>query len=398
MKTHLLQQIILVVACTTVIACDNPSYRVEQLVDRYNYVLGTQTIGAKYKFTDAPVLIETASRIRDMGSNIIKIALNPTENDPDMSAWKEASPKILASECPILKSVLDMDFTYIFMWVTTPGVNWVDGMSAEESDREYTAIRELAEYLLTTYKGTHKQFYIGHWEGDWLLLGNYSRTQEKIDNARIDGMTNWYNIRQRAITDARNNINSDVKVYHYLELNRVTPAMLYGYDRIVNRVLPRVNVDYVSYSSYESTSEEVSGADYTELQSYLHRTLNYIDSLLKPNSSIIGRRVFIGEYGYSLPLVANSPEEQARRSVHTIRAALEWGCPFILYWEMYDNEGIDKGFWMINHRNEEQPIYDVHKLFYQHMKEFVRKQILEKGQEPSRDEFQTEALNWLSEY
>src|SRR3989339_1932582 len=47
----------------------------------FNYVIGTQTIGARYKFTDEPVLIETANQILAMGSNIIKFALVPENNE-----------------------------------------------------------------------------------------------------------------------------------------------------------------------------------------------------------------------------------------------------------------------------------------------------------------------------
>ena len=42
-------------------------------VDAFNYVIGTQTIGATYKFTQESVLVETARAILDMGSNILKI-------------------------------------------------------------------------------------------------------------------------------------------------------------------------------------------------------------------------------------------------------------------------------------------------------------------------------------
>jgi hypothetical protein len=44
-------------------------------------------------------------------------------------------------------------------------------------------------------------------------------------------------------------------------------------------------------------------------------------------------------------------------------AAIEWGCPFVLYWELYDNEGTtDKpgGFWLINEKNEKQPLWHTH--------------------------------------
>jgi hypothetical protein len=44
-------------------------------VDRYNYIVGTQTFDPSYQFTDKPRLIETAQAIRDMGSSVIKLRL-----------------------------------------------------------------------------------------------------------------------------------------------------------------------------------------------------------------------------------------------------------------------------------------------------------------------------------
>ncbi len=52
-----------------------------------------------------------------------------------------------------------------------------------------------------------------------------------------------------------------------------------------------------------------------------------------------------------------------------IRAGLEWGCPFILYWQLYNNErdadGTHRGFWMIDDRGGKQPVYEVHRSFYE---------------------------------
>ena len=45
-------------------------------VDRFNYVVGTQTIGASYQFTEQPRLIETAQAIREMGSSVIKFTMD----------------------------------------------------------------------------------------------------------------------------------------------------------------------------------------------------------------------------------------------------------------------------------------------------------------------------------
>jgi hypothetical protein len=44
-------------------------------LDRYNYVLGTQTIGPGYGFTEETRLVETAQVILDMGSNVLKISM-----------------------------------------------------------------------------------------------------------------------------------------------------------------------------------------------------------------------------------------------------------------------------------------------------------------------------------
>ena len=382
-------------ACLLAVSCSDAEKTAEKIADEYNYVIGTQTIGAGYKFTEKPVVVETAERIAEMGSNIIKIALNPVEGDAETASFKNAAPLELAKECPALKTVLDMDFRYVFMWVTVPGVDWSDGMDDAEKRTEYGAIYEFAAYLLDNYRNSGKNFYIGHWEGDWLLLGNYSRTQENIAPERIKGMTDWYNIRQKAVEDARSAVDSDVSVFHYAEVNRVNPAMYHGYDRIVNRILPYIDVDYVSYSSYESTSEEVSGADYAELRDYLFKSLDYIESRMKPKTGIGGKRVFLGEFGYSLPEVGRSAEEQSERAFNTIRAAVEWGCPFALYWEMYDNEGPDKGFWMIDNDNVKQPLYHAYEAFYRHMREVVYSYALKEGKAPDFAYYQKKALEYL---
>lgn len=366
-----------------------------RIAEEYNYIIGTQTIGPKYKFTDEHVLIETARRIKGMGSNFIKFSLNLVDEDKETAEkFKGATPFTIASQEETTKSLLDMDFARIMMWVTTPGVEWNDGMSSDELEAEYNSMYELTAYLLEHFNGTGKEFYLGHWEGDWLLLGSYTYDQQQIDPVRIKGMTDWYNIRQQAVENARDAISSDVKVYHYAELNRVIPSLEKGQDRIVNRVLPLIDVDYVSYSSYESISEDIPshGADLDEVREALFRSLDYIESNMKPRPEISGKRVFIGEYGYQLA-ITGTPEEQARRTFHTIRAGIEWGCPFILYWEMYDNEGT--GFWMIDDKNIEQPVYKEHQLYYDAMKRYVCDYADEHGEAPPFDTFRQASLDYL---
>ncbi|MDR2774699.1 MAG: hypothetical protein LBC19_08165 [Tannerella sp.] len=234
-----------------------------------------------------------------------------------------------------------------------------------------------------------EKFYIGHWEGDWLLLGSFSFTQERIDPVRIQGMIDWYNIRQKAIDDAVNATVSDTEVFQCLELNRVIPAMENRFDQVVNKVLPYVDVDYVSYSSWESTN---GGYEYQELKNTLFNTLDYIEKNMKAKERLKGKRVFIGEYGFPQ---YDYPGKQAYCSLNVMKAGIEWGCPFILYWEMYDNEG--RGYHMIDKNNVEQPVYKVHQAFYEEMKKYVREYIESERHVPDNAEFRNRAVLVLSD-
>ena len=95
-----------------------------------------------------------------------------------------------------------------------------------------------------------------------------------------------------------------------------------------NDVLPHTAVDYVSYSCYETINSHIGN-----VSKPLHDALNFIESKLPPKVDIHGKRVFIGEYGFSLEHT-KTPQKQDLYARDVCRAALEWGCPFVLYWEM----------------------------------------------------------------
>lgn len=59
------------------LSCTNGN-NFEKEINSYNYVIGTQTVGAKYKFTEETNLVETAVEIRKMGSLfMLKMSLSP---------------------------------------------------------------------------------------------------------------------------------------------------------------------------------------------------------------------------------------------------------------------------------------------------------------------------------
>lgn len=354
-----------------------------------NLVLGTQAIGGKYRFTDEPAVVESAKVVLEMGASNFKFALRLPKDDPGIRSVAD-----LVRQDPTYAAVLEMPFRDFLMWVDAREEGaWAKGLDPVQSVREYRQVYELTTYLLTRFNGSGKRFFLGHWEGDNMLrpegIGK-AGDAAMADATRVQGFTDWLRIRQQAVDDAkRDTPHRDVEVWHYTEVNHPTISMLESRPSLANTVLPQVEIDFVSYSAYDSQSDP----------GLLKRVLDYLESQLKPKPGIEGRRVFIGEYGFWLRKdgeVKNSPEEQKTRSLAVIRAGLEWGCPFILYWQLYNNEldadGTHRGFWMIDDQGVKQPIYETHRAFYEWARQWHEGKALSLEVEAA---FRRAALEWV---
>ena len=352
-------------------------------VDTYNYVVGTQTIGASYQFTKETRLVETARAILAMGSNTIKLSLVA---EPGMDP-KPRSLAEVAERSPSAKILFQIPFMNYLMWVSPLSSPVGGAFDPRRLEAERREVYELTCYLLRTYNGTGKSFYLGNWEGDWLLTHTnpeYEPTTEEVRN-----MINWANTRQKAVDDARRDTtHAKVNVYYYVEVNRVWDARK-GMARVVNKVLPEVNPDFVSYSSYDS--------QYGDIEKTYAQALDYIETQLKPKADISGKRVFIGEYG--MPQMENGANAQDTLARHVMRAGLRWGCPFVLYWEMYNNEvtsdGLQRGFWLIDNQGVKQPVYQTHHGFYKKARSYVATFYSRNKRVPTRVEFGRASLQWL---
>lgn len=368
-------------------------------LDHFNYVIGTQTFGPRYQFTKETALVETAQAIRELGCTVIKFGLgapyargfgNIPEENPAIHSLVE-----LARDEPSHRHVFDMPFANFIFWMHTfcnNGKGWHSGFSKEAQDAEYREVYDLVVHLLKTYSGSGKTFYLGHWEGDGMMRWSVDKANDaRVTPTAVQGMIDWLNVRQHAVDDAkRDTPHHDVQVWHYTEVNHVVIARDEGRPAVVNKVLPNVNVDFVSYSAYDTSN--------IPQRENIKSALNYIESKLQPKSRIPGKRVFIGEYSYEI-LNQHTPQQQDELARIVLRTGLEWGCPFVLYWEIYNNvlspDGKQRGAWMIDDKGVKQPVYLTHHRFLQHARQYVEETIEKTGHPPTTEEYRRAAERFL---
>ena len=196
-------------------------------------------------------------------------------------------------------------------------------------------------------------------------------------------MVEWINTRQRAVDDARRDTpHSDVYVWNYLELNRPADTMKKGADRVVNRVLPFTNVDYVSYSAYDSKN-----ASAREIK----KTIRYIYENLPEKDGVPGPRVFIGEVAEPAESFGFSDSRHCDANLRILSKYLQCDVRFCLYWEMYCNEKLDdgrpRGFWLIDQDGNKTKLYRELRDVFAAGKEYVEAFAATNGRVPTNEEY-----------
>ncbi len=353
----------------------------EPAVEAYNLRLGSQAFGTLYQFTTNDVAVEQAGHLLAMGSDIIKFALDAGRHRKEfttLTAYAQAD-----GAC---QRLLAMPFRHYFVWASaaghTNGGYWRKGPNTVEEKIERDEMFEFTRWLLTRFNGSGKKFYLGHWEGDWLLLGTAQRGTNNPAPEAVAGMRGWLNARQQGIDEAkRATPHTNVDVFCYAELNRVRDAMLAkpGRDvRVVNAVLPFVtNLDYVSYSAYDMQNLQ---------EPEMLQTLDYVAAHLSTNkaAALPGRRVFIGEYGFGGG--GRTPDRQEPLTRAYLARVLRWGVPFALFWQVYNNEP-GNFFCLIDATGRPTPCHQLHKNFLTAARQQVADFQRTRGRLPTEAEF-----------
>ena len=341
-------------------------------------VVGVVHVAGRYHLTDKDFLNEGADQILALGSRVIKVWFygkrheHPDGVYPYNSQWPKADSLVEGAKTPYYQELFDKPFTTYVMVVTALGRDdgyWRNGISEEQKKDEQRQFYELARYLLTRYKDTGKTFVLQHWEGDWMVRGNFEANAKPTELA-LKSMIEWLNARQAGVNQARQEVGQQgVHVYHATEVNRVVQSMRQDFPNMVLKVLPYTNLDLVSYSAWDSATEHYADPN------VLRQALDFIAAHTPDSPDFGDRNVYIGEFG--MPESGYSLDQIRTAIPNAVRTGLDWGCPYVVYWQLYCNELKDpnakppvtsndavRGFWLIRPDGTKSWLWDYfHDLF-----------------------------------
>ncbi|MFU8848332.1 MAG: hypothetical protein ACNA77_06400 [Opitutales bacterium] len=381
------------------------NHPIDHPLAQFNHIMGTQQIGRQYSFGESGGrrVLDAARAVYRQGASVYKISLSNSyavQNGVPVNSEIQSLTDLVRDE-PSIRAVFDMPFKDLLFWASSFSVPNImarrtpSGLPLADQQLIYDEIYALTVHLLETYNGSGRRFYVGNWEGDWVLATLGSQDPETdITPARINTMVDWARVRQQAIDDAKTNTpHSDVEVWHYLEMNKGDWAIA-NRPCIVNSVMPALSkLDFVSYSAYDSKA--LNRADTHAVLDKIRGALPTIDSSLPDYLKPTGERLIIGEYGYFQG--PNNRYTQTSEYVEEIKNFLTWGPPrFILMWEFFWEEdatnGLPKNMHMINSNNELHPLYHLHESYYQHMRQWVEDYVETHGNLPVSNAYRDEAV------
>ena len=326
-------------------------------------IIGSSHVIPRYFFGGQDCLNEGADFLLAMGSKVIKIWYYNGGETPDiMYPWNSSWTTGVSSLVDGLNQQHFIDLfnkpfkTFVLnvaSFVQVPDIYyWRNGISQAQEDQEEEEFYQFTKALLEKYAGTGKTFILQMHEGDWHTRGNTDATTPASATIHAN-MVKWLNARQRGVTKARNESTApNVAVYHAAEITVVLNSLNNGQPNMVNEVLPYTNLDLVSYSAYDSSLAAAGG----DTQSFLD-AVQYIKTMMPDSESYGNNNVYIGEYGVPENNYTQ-PQIQAVMQ-NTVDVGLAENCPYIIYWQLYDNELVNqstplpvtsntdvRGFWL----------------------------------------------------
>jgi len=317
--------------------------------------IGVTHAAGRYHPRDGSFLLAGAQDVLALGAGVLKLWAMP---DParwyPFDDWPQTSSLLEVLQTPLFRRVFDLPFSTFVVDAyrqAQPDIHyWRGAFDETERHAEQDEFEAATRYLATTYAGTGKTFVLQNWEGDWSVLGHSDPSRDPEPD-HLDRMVEWVEARQEGVRRGRaGGPEGAALVLHALEVNLVVKAME-GRPCVTNDVVPRTSCDLYSYSAYETS---IRGDDFVAALDHL--------ASRAPTSAYFGdRAVMVGEFG--------CPEndfdaEFVRRSLsRTLDDALAWGCPYVIFWQVYCNEqnadGSHRGFWLVRPDGSRSTAWDV---------------------------------------
>lgn len=295
-------------------------------------VLGLSHAAGRYNFTGEDYLNEGADRILELGSRVIKVFAVPANVETLYrfnSDWSPLPTDVVELvERPYFQELFAKPFSTFILVIpaVTGDSQFLDGLTLEEADAERDQMYRLTKHLLTAYNDSGKTFILQNWEGDHLLRDGLP-AGESPGPVRLQGMIDWWNVRQEGVSQARREVEGrGVEVLHAAEVNSLRHA-IEGRVTATNDVVPFTNCDLYSYSSWDMG---FTARDLT-------RALDYLESKAPDNQRFGRRNIYVGELGMGKGHGAGTEAKRYDRIRQMTEAALAWGVRYAVYWQVYCN-------------------------------------------------------------
>jgi len=322
------------------------------------FLPGVNHITGSYAFSEGVnYLVEGAERVNNQ-SKAIMVYMGPLYKerypDHDSGMWTHngyAYNLTQLLQAKPFQVVFDMSFQTIGIWAFSFSNNDnIGGISRNPAAlaREEQEFYDLTKTLMSRYAGTNKTFILKNWETDNAMnQGAGVSMYEDIPESLVPDFVAWLQARQRGVTRARNELSylKNVWVFNAVDVNKtdLVPATsavnAYGRPvtyRAINRIVPQVGADMVSYSAWDVQAYKALGPTPQALENNLTAALAVIDQYAPDPMKLGRRRIFISEFGNQEVAAEDGSEEWRTDAV--LSASAKFGLSSAFLWQVYDNE------------------------------------------------------------